>query len=89
MDRDSELVDLYNEIIPKEFVEHLSREIEKRKVEGEWYLREIVWEDGREVKIVSRIQSNGILEGCGLGATMEKLKEWGWLITPVDIYRKE
>lgn len=56
-------------------------------VEGAWFLREIVWEDGREVKIISKIKEDGCFEGCGPGATLEQMTAWGWTITPVVVLR--
>jgi hypothetical protein len=83
MDRTTELKRDYEQVagLVKQFKE------QRPRVEGDWYLREKVWENGRKSKIISRVESDGRLEGCGPGATIEKMIEWGWTVTPVIILR--
>lgn len=53
-------------------------------VEGEWYLFEREDMPPR----IHRLLSTGYLEGCGPYASLESMKNWGWSITSLLIFRQ-
>jgi len=57
------------------------------RVEGEWFLFERDDDElGKKIR-VHWLNSEGYLDGCGPFATLATMRQWGWTVTPLIIFR--
>lgn len=81
MDRNNELADLYRELAPQAVIDHLRKRTLEKKVEGDWYLFEKY-----EFYFVDMVVDDFLVTNQ---SSLSWMKELGWKVTKVSIYREE